>query len=180
MIHQTNAFETAPWHSVLKAGDIVAFRFPHETEGSEAPKVRPTLVLDIEVQGGKRYAVLAYGTSNKKTFPRREAYAVDVNDDAEIAAASLCMPTRFHGARRLMVSLENGGFAVHAGKKTALLGQLTGRSLARLHAVRARICAERDIRREALIDRRRKIAAPRPVSVEYRGKGRTRQEQRYV
>lgn len=56
------------------------------------------------------------------TSIRREAYAVDVNDDAEFATASLCSPMRFQGSRRLMVSLENGDLAIHSGEQSAVLG----------------------------------------------------------
>lgn len=177
MTVQTSVLTVTPWHREVRAGDLVAFRFPHETDGTELPKVRPTLVLDVEERYGKRYAVLAYGTTNPRRFVRREPYAIDVMDDGERAEASLRRPTRFHASRRITVSLDNSWFDVSASKGTAVIGRLTGMSLARLHAVRARIEAERDIRKER---RRRTRNEARPVTVEVRRKGRTRKDARHV
>ena len=71
MTEQTLLQIPAPWHATVAPGDIVAFRFPHETDGSESPKVRPTLVIDVVERFGERYAVLAYGTTNPRRFGRR-------------------------------------------------------------------------------------------------------------
>ena len=89
-------------------------------------------------------------------------------------------PTRFHALRQITVSLDNSGFDVNPAKKTPVLGRLTGDALKRLHAVRARIHAERDMRRSRLFGRRGSGRAPRPVTVEYRGQGRVRKELRHV
>ena len=40
------------WHRDLQIGDIVAFCFPHQVEGPNDPKVRPSLVLDIVENAG--------------------------------------------------------------------------------------------------------------------------------
>ncbi|WP_299666757.1 hypothetical protein [uncultured Ruegeria sp.] len=58
------ALPSENWKSRLKVGDVVAFRFPHETMGEDDPKVRPSLVIDVEEMAGERFAVLAYGTTN--------------------------------------------------------------------------------------------------------------------
>ncbi|MBN9675061.1 hypothetical protein [Salipiger bermudensis] len=175
MTGQTLLQIPAPWHATVAPGDIVAFRFPHETDeadGSELPKVRPTLVIDVVERFGERYAVLAYGTTNPRRFGRREAYAIDVLDEAERDGASLHRQTRFHASRRLMVSLKNSGFDIRRDACTARLGRLSGDSLKRLQQVRARIHAEQDMRR----DRNRQRRAARPVVIETRRKGRIRSE----
>ena len=126
MTEQTLLQIPAPWHATVAPGDIVAYRFPHETDGSESPKVRPTLVIDVVERFGERYAVLAYGTTNPRRFGRREAYAIDVLDAIERDGASLHRQTRFHASRRLMVSLRNSGFDIRRDACTARLGRLSG------------------------------------------------------
>lgn len=163
MIHDIQSFDAAPWQDRVRVGDIVAFRFPHEDEGGELPKVRPALILDLEERDGQRFAVLAYGTTSPKLTKTRAPYAVDVVAVDELATASLNRLTRFHGARRIAVSLNHPWFAVSAKRGTARLGCLSGQSRERLQQVRNRIHAERDIR----ADRRRARRWPpaRPASV---------------
>lgn len=169
MIDQMDASQLATWKTNLQPGDIVAFRFPHQTGGPEDPKVRPALVLDIVQNTDLLFAVLAYGTSNPRA--RREAYTVDVRIEQELAVASLRKPTRFHASRRISVSLSNSCFDVNPALKTAVLGRLTGGALERLHVVRARIRAERDMRQSRLFGRRGRGRAPGAVTVEYRTNG---------
>ncbi|WP_420325823.1 hypothetical protein [Mameliella sp.] len=163
--------DQATWSDSIRVGDIVAFRFPHETDGDELPKVRPTLVLEVDVICGKRHVTLAYGT----TSPRRcrgEAYTIDVYGAEEIAEASLRRPTRFYGARRLRVSCDNSWFGLGRDRGTPKIGRLSGESLERLLAVRARIHAERDIRADRTRQRRTLRRGLRPVTVERRRAGK--------
>lgn len=158
------------WKDSLAAGDVVSFRFPHETDGLDDPKVRPSLVLDVEDRDGQRYAHLAYGTTAPTT--RRPGYAIDVIDADEISIASLHKPTRFDAARRVIVSLGNRDFNISPTRGTPVLGRLTGRATERMHRVRARIHAERDIRRASLFRMQRRATQPREVTVERRKGGR--------
>ena len=132
----TDCNQTAPtaWQSDLKPNHIVAFRFPHEHKSSVSPKVRPTLVLDVLTIGEERHAVLAYGTSSF----RRRSYdlLVPVNCSAELEAASLFAPTKFDGARRILVPLSDAGFSCSCKLSTPILGYLTGRSADRVDIVR--------------------------------------------
>ncbi|SFQ44405.1 hypothetical protein SAMN05421853_1064 [Roseivivax halotolerans] len=158
------------WKDSLAPGDVVSFCFPHEREGSNAPKVRPSLVLDVEVRDGQRYAHLAYGTTSPTT--RRAGYAIDVTDADEIAFASLHKPTRFDAARRVIVSLANHNFDVSPTRGTPVLGRLTGRATERMHRIRARIHAEHHMRRAGLFRTRRGYNPPREITVERRKDGR--------
>jgi len=157
------------WKKTLKRGDVVAFRFPHQREGENDPKVRPTLVLDVEDRFGELFAWLAYGTT--KGMPKKlRGYAIKVELEGEVEAASLKEPTWFNSTRRLLVSLNHPGFDVNPASGTAVLGQLTGWSADRMNDVRARIHAERDIRRAQLHRRRRN--QPREVTIERRRNGK--------
>lgn len=156
----------AVWQDSLQTGDVVAFRFPHETDGSNDPKVRPALVLDVEETDVGRFASLAYGTSNPRS--RKAAYCVDVRSEKDRASAALHRPTRFNAARRVLVSLDHPGFELSAEIGTPVLGRLTGPASDRMHRVRARIHAERDIRRDFLGRQRRNAGSLRPVTVERR------------
>ncbi|UOA25300.1 hypothetical protein DSM110277_03754 (plasmid) [Sulfitobacter pontiacus] len=132
----TDCNQTAPtaWQSDLKPNHIVAFRFPHEHKSSVSPKVRPTLVLDVLTIGEERHAVLAYGTSS---FRRRSHdLLVPVNCSVELEAASLFAPTKFDGARRILVPLSDAGFSCSCKLSTPILGHLTGRSADRVDIVR--------------------------------------------
>lgn len=159
---------TALWQGTLKRGDVVAYCFPHLYPGENDPKVRPSLVLDVEERGGERYALLAYGTSRGERL--RPGYLIPVEDEAELARASLNECTVFDGRRRVLVSLKNASFDVSGALGTPVLGELTGRSLERMNQVRARIHAERDMRRAALADAARRRRPPVPV--EYRKAGK--------
>ncbi|MCX8227987.1 MAG: hypothetical protein OTI35_18110 [Sulfitobacter sp.] len=142
------------WQSDLKPNHIVAFRFPHERKSSVGPKVRPTLVLDVLTIGEERYAVLAYGTSS----PRRRSHdlLVPVTCSAELEAASLNAPTKFDGARRILVPLSDAGFSSNRKLNTPVLGQLTGTSADRGATVRRCIRQAARPRRASLYHRRQR------------------------
>ncbi len=132
----TDSNQTMPltWHSSVKPNDIVAFRFPHERPGKEAPKVRPTLVLDVYNVNGTPHCLLAYGTASNR--PRAQGMLVPVHDTGEVRAASLRSPTQFDGVRRIEVAVSDDGFSVHPKLDTPVIGQLTGASAARSDVVR--------------------------------------------
>lgn len=146
MFHQTTPIlpaKTEPCQ--LERGDVVLFRFPtseeEDTEGG-APKRRPCLVLDVFERGCERYVQLAYGTSAHTRANR--GYEVLVKQRDSRAVAGLRKPTRFIGARRVTVHVQNSGLRGPAeGPK--ILGRLDDALLARMHAIRARIQAEADI-----------------------------------
>ncbi len=124
------------WKDTLQSGDIVAFRFPHQWEGAQGPKVRPALVINVGQKEGKHVAVLAYGTTTRL---RKDAYTLDVQITDELNQASLHKPTRFHVSRRIEVSLDDESFDVKSSAITPVLGRLSGRSKCRLNEVNALI-----------------------------------------
>lgn len=139
------------WHASLKRGDIVAFRFPHLVPGNEDPKIRPSLVLDVITRAGEPYARLAYGTTKPSKLHR--GYVIPVRSERELKIASLRQATAFDGNRRMTASLRHGLFDIRKDIGTPILGRLSGASLERMNAVRARIQAEQDI----LKDRRQRL-----------------------
>ncbi|MDB2579509.1 hypothetical protein N9Y00_10875 [Tateyamaria sp.] len=149
-------------HRDLQIGDIVACCFPHKVERPNDPKVRPSLVLDIVENAGGRFALLAYGTSQSKKL--RGGYLIPVEYDAEIEAASLRAAMVFDGRRRLLVSLRNAAFELRRKDNSPIIGRLKGVSAAQMQNVRARIHANRDIKRD------RQAAKMQAVTVEYREK----------
>ncbi|WP_340110336.1 hypothetical protein [Pikeienuella sp. HZG-20] len=165
MLDATQFTPATDWRQTLTYGDIISFRFP--VRGSEIPpKIRPCLVLDIVKVGDARYALLAYGTSAKTRANR--GYEVQLGR-VDARAAGLHRPTRFVGARRMLVSLDHPDIVICAGAGAPVIGCLSGAAVERMHAVRARIQAEADIvaerrseRRKARRSRRQK-AEPRPV-----------------
>jgi hypothetical protein len=140
------------WQQDIKANDIVAFRFPHERESAEQPKVRPTLVLDVLTIGGVRYALLAFGTSSRRR--RARALLVQVDCARELDTASLKAPTLFDGARRILVALSHSGFSLGRKYHTPVLGHLSGRSARDGDAVRRSVLQVSSARRSALFGRR--------------------------
>ncbi len=170
-ITQNTPKMTCAWHDHIRHGDIVSFRFPLSEDGSaDQPKVRPCLILDIEVHDGLRYALLAYGTtSHRRSNVSQE---IHVRRRAEYACAGLVEPTRFIGARRLLVPLTHSGFVVSAVTHSAVLGRLDGQPFECMNAVRGRIHALRDIhtaqRRRRSGYPRRAQAAGRDFTVELR------------
>ncbi|SES41042.1 hypothetical protein SAMN04490244_1188 [Tranquillimonas rosea] len=149
---------TPAWQDHLAPGDIVSFRFPvRKAKPGDRPKPRPCLVLEVEEMAGKRFALIAYGTSS----PRRANWGEEVHalHEDDFPTFGLDCPTRFIGKRRMMVSLDNSGFAICRDTGSPVLGQLSGGPAERLLAVRARIQAKRDIAAERLAERRRRRTA---------------------
>ncbi|QAX28724.1 hypothetical protein [Leisingera sp. NJS204] len=166
---QTNLTMTAAWRDHISPGDIVSFRFPLPgEEHSGHPKARPCLVLDIEEHGRQRYALLAYGTSSRRRS--NVGYEVHVRRRADYLSAGLHEPTRFVGARRLLVPLTHRGFAISKDHGSPVLGRLDGSPFEAMNAVRGRIHAERDIAAEHRMQRhhRRKSVRGQSFTVERR------------
>src|SRR6056297_1555879 len=135
---------TAAWQDHLSYGDIVSFRFPLAEEGHTGrPKARPCLVLEIETHGGERYALLAYGTTSRRRS--NIGYEVHVRRKVDYLSAGLNEPTRFVGARRLLVPFDHSGFVICRATGAPVLGRLDGNPFDAMNAVRGRIHAERDI-----------------------------------
>ena len=133
------------WQTVLKPGHIVTFAFPFR-ETDERPKVRPCLVLDVFDRDGKRFAVLAYGTTAPTNANR--GYEVHVTDDLALKFTGLRRPTRFVGARRIIISLDHRGFVCNR-MGTPIIGHLVGTAQDQMNGVRSRIQAFADMRKEA-------------------------------
>jgi hypothetical protein len=141
---QTTLAMTPAWQDLITPGDIVSFRFPLAEEGyTGRPKARPCLVLDIELHGELRYALLAYGTTSRRRS--NIGYEVHARRRVDYLPAGLNEPTRFVGARRLLVPLTHSGFAICRATGSAVLGRLSGAPFRAMNAVRARIQAEHDI-----------------------------------
>jgi hypothetical protein len=162
---------TDAWRDHLSHGHIVLFRFPLSEGGEDAEvKARPCLVLDIETIAGARYAVIAYGTTSRRKANVGEEIHVRRRD--AYVAAGLDEPTRFVGARRLLVPLTHSAFVTIADSGSPVMGRLVGSELERLNTVRGRIHALRDIATERLSTRRRRsrlgLRPMRGVTVEYR------------
>ncbi|MFY0309419.1 hypothetical protein ACFMBG_05935 [Leisingera sp. D0M16] len=157
---QTTFAMTPAWQDHLSPGDIVSFRFPLAEEGHTGhPKARPCLILDIEEHGGKRYALLAYGTTSRRRS--NIGYEVHVRRRADYLSAGLNEPTRFVGERRLLVPLSHRGFSVCRATGSAVLGRLDGSAFAAMNAVRGRLHAERDIAADRRAGRRSRAGVGR-------------------
>jgi len=162
---------TDAWRDDLSHGHIVLFRFPLSEGGEDAEiKARPCLVLDIETIGGVRYAAIAYGTTSRRKANVGEEIHVRKRD--AYIAAGLNEPTRFVGARRILVPLTHSGFVEIANSGSPVMGLLVDSELERLNAVRGRIHALRDIATERHSKRRRRthlrLRPKHEVTVEYR------------
>lgn len=127
-----------PWTLTLTYGDIVSFRFP--TDDAAKPKARPCLVLDIVRKRGRRYAVLAYGTSSRCTH--NAGQEVQLLNREEATLAGLDRPTRFVGARRVTVPVTSHGFVCCTELKTPVLGRVVGAEYARVLSIRSRLQIE--------------------------------------
>ena len=146
---------TAAWRAHVSHGDIVSFRFPlAEDAAAERPKARPCLILNVVMCGDRRYVLLAYGTTSRRTS--NVGHEIHVRRQAAYAAAGLDEPTRFVAARRLLVPLTHSGFVVCSNMDSAVIGRLGGRALDDMNAVRARIFAERDIAEQHQTNDRRR------------------------
>ena len=161
---------TGAWRDHLSHGDIVLFRFPlAEETGTTKPKARPCLVLEVEAVGDQRLALLAYGTTSHRRA--NVGYEIRVHGRTAYQTAGLDGPTRFVGARRLLVPLNHSGFLLHSESDSPVVGRLSGAALERMNAVRGRIHAERDIaaeRRQTRVKRRRPAIRGRDFVVERR------------
>lgn len=118
-------------------------------------------MLDVRSVLGTRYALLAYGTSAMSDA--NTGYEVRVRHAEDAMASGFAKPTRFVGARRLLVPLTHSGFPV-GDSGNPVIGRLTGTLFERLNRVRARIFAEADIAAEKRAERRREILAVRRVN----------------
>ena len=158
---------TPAWQDHVTHGDIVSFHFPFAEDISIGqPKARPCLILDIELIGGQRYALIAYGTTSHRRS--NVGHEVHVRRRAEYLSAGLDKPTRFVGARRVLVPLTHSGFAICSATGSAVLGRLNGEPFEAMNAVRGRIHAMRDIAAEARPRRRRSHLRRRDFKVERR------------
>lgn len=162
---------TNAWRNDLSHGHIVLFRFPLSEGGETAViKARPCLVLDIETISGVRYAAIAYGTTSRRKANVGEE--IHVRKCEAYIAAGLNEPTRFVGARRILVPLTHKGFVDIANSGSPVMGRLVDRELERLNVVRGRITALHDIATERHSKRRYgtylRLRPKRAVTVEYR------------
>lgn len=146
--HLEQRSSVLPWSKTLTCGDIVSYRFP--TDEPTPHKARPCLVLDILRKRGKRYAILAYGTTSKNRHISGDEIPLHLPDDA--AAAGLDRPTRFVGARRITVSVNCNRFVPEPQLRTPVLGRLTGAEYTRAVSIHDRL------REEAAVLRRLKSA----------------------
>jgi hypothetical protein len=158
---------TPAWQDHVSHGDIVSFRFPlAEESGTGRPKARPCLVLDIETKSDERYALLAYGTTSHRRS--NVGYEIHVRRRADYLSAGLDEPTRFVGARRILVPLTHKGFVIFRGTGSCVLGILDGAPFEAMNAVRGRIHAERNIAAERRAQRRLSHLRRREFAVEKR------------
>lgn len=146
---------TPVWQDHVTPGDIVSFRFPlAEDDSTGQPKARPCLILDIEMIGNQRYALIAYGTTSHRRS--NVGYEVHVRRRNDYQTAGLDEPTRFVGARRLLVPLTHKSFVIFRATGSAVLGRLAGEPFEAMNAVRGRIHAAQDIAAEHQLRRRRR------------------------
>jgi hypothetical protein len=158
---------TPAWRDHLAYGDIVSFCFPLAEEGSSGqPKARPCLILDTQVRGDQRFALLAYGTTSRRRS--NVGYEVHVRRRADYLAAGLNEPTRFVGARRLVVPLTHSGFAICRATGSAVIGRLESAPFDAMNAVRGRIHAEADIADDRRSRRRAGLRRGRAFTVDER------------
>ena len=78
-----------------------------------------------------------------------------VRRSADYIAVGLNEPTRFVGARRVLVPLTHSGFVICGATGSAVLGRLEGNPFEAMDAVRSRIHAMRDIAEDRRDSRRR-------------------------
>lgn len=128
-------YSTPPrWQDILQRGDIVLFRFP-VTDGAGAlqPKARPCLVLERAVLQGVTFLKLAYGTS-AMTHANR-GHEVRVTRAEAMRLAGVREPTRFVGARTLLVSPQHSGFSL-GSKGSPVIGSLDAKLIERMNRIR--------------------------------------------
>jgi hypothetical protein len=88
--------------------------------------------------------MVAYGTTSVRRAANR-GEEVQVWKPRGLSGAGLNSPTRFVCTRRVTVSLDHSGFVVTSAKPSPVLGHLDAAGLERMHEIRARIHAFRDI-----------------------------------
>jgi hypothetical protein len=144
LYHHPHPLSAAQDHTSLQRGDVVLFRFPLNDKNAEhgVSKRRPCLVLNTLSHGDDRFVEIAYGTSADTRANR--GYEVIVKHATSREEAGLSKPTRFVGARRIIVHVNHSGFDGEA-EGPEIIGKLDAPLLERLNAVRARIQAEADI-----------------------------------
>ncbi len=122
------------WQDSLQRGDVVLFRFPVTDEDiAKQPKARPCLVLERAALQGATFLKLAYGTSAMTRANR--GHEVRVTRPEGMRAAGVGEPTRFVGARAILVSPEHSGFAI-APNGTPDIGRLDASLLERMDRIR--------------------------------------------
>lgn len=136
--------DTAPVS--LQTGDVVRFHFPVVDAEDRRDKPRPCLVLDTLHFDGHRFVMLAYGTLAE--HGHTTGYDVPVCEPETMREAGLSRPTRFCGARCILVSVRHPGFGRVRPGRTPRIGCLIGKALERMNAVRGRLHAEADIAQE--------------------------------
>lgn len=168
MLDTTYELQASPaWQDTLRPGDVVLFAFP-ATEADGAPEMqnRPCLVIDVDRAGAVPTATIAYGTTWTEGGRRRSN--VFVISPGATASAGVERPTRFDLDRHLTVTLDRFG----PGRSSPVIGHLDARALTRMHAIRARLHALRDIaaerRRERVAGRRRRWRTREDFVVEHR------------
>jgi hypothetical protein len=169
MTQTQTASPPSDWRARLQPGDVVLFRFPcAEPAPTEQPKRRTCLVIDIEDLAGRRFAVIAYGTTSATNANIGDE--IRVSAPGEIAHAGIHRPTRFVCGRRITVPLDHPGWDLNPRHPSPVLGRLLPKAMTRLNAIRAKIHARRDIiadrraarRREFTVEHRRRRTFARP------------------
>jgi hypothetical protein len=147
---------------LLQRGDVVLFDFPTSTDDPDrSAGPRPCLVLEAEKRHGGIFVELAPGESHPPVIAR--GYEIAVARYPALRAAGLDEAHLFRADLRLTVAVAHPAF----GNRTSprVLGHLMGAELARMHAVRARIHAWRDIAIDTLRRRREDRQSDRGVSL---------------
>ncbi|UOA33311.1 hypothetical protein DSM110093_03136 [Sulfitobacter sp. DSM 110093] len=122
------------WQDILQRGDIVLFRFPVADEkGALQPKARPCLVLERAVLQGVTFLKLAYGTSAMTRANRGHEVRVSRPDGMRLAGVR--EPTRFVGARTLLVSPQHSGFSLGPAG-SPIIGRLDANLIERMNCIR--------------------------------------------
>jgi hypothetical protein len=170
----------ADWKSTIAVGDIVVFTFPC-AENGVAPKARPCLVIDIDRRDDRTLIELAYGTSVDTGANCGDEIRVRTPDG--MRNAGLDRPTRFVAARRVMVSSDHPGFCANVNAaKTPIIGRLDASLMERLHVIRARMHAVRDIVAERRSPGAQRVIAASGASVvvEWRNRRREARERAQI
>lgn len=143
MTAKTQTTDRVSWPEEVAAGDIISFRFPTDDDtGGVRPKARPCLVLAVTIVDGRRWMLVAYGTTVLKKARNGRGILVNAG---EAAAAGLNRATGFRGDRILTITTSDPALAVSPVFRTPIIGRLTGRPLKRMQMVQAHLQAAADI-----------------------------------